>query len=136
VDDDMMLLAVVASIVCAVCASVAVWWMKKKGTDADREAEAAAARWEAEAARYEPMIEALGDRLETQVAGKTVGEAMAIATRLQPGIKTLMLFDDETFWLSNRGWAVVFDATAPSEKVSIFMIGYDRVSIGYALPQS
>lgn len=125
-----MLMAVVASIVCAVCASVAVWWMKKKGTDDD------AARWEAEAARYEPMIEALGDRLDTQVAGKTVGEAMAIATRLQPGIKTLMLADDETFWLSNRGWAVIFDATAPSEKVSIFMIGYDRVMIGYAQSQS
>jgi hypothetical protein len=127
----MMLLAVVAAVVCAVCASLAVWWWmkKKKGTEDDD-------NWEAEAARYDPMIEALGDRLESQVAGKTVGEAMTIATRLKPGIKTLMR-TDETFWLSNRGWAVIFDAnTAPSEKVSGYTIGYDRVMIGYALTQS
>ncbi len=127
--DSTLLMMLCAACVCAVVVSVGVaMWMRRSGTEDD---------WEAEAAKYDPMIMALGDRLEAQITPKTtVGEAMATARRLQPGIKTMLYVpgtQDDAFWESNRGWAVRFDGTSPSDTVTEFVIGYNRVMIGYSL---
>lgn len=125
--DSTLLMMLCAACVCAAIVCIGVFLrMRRSETDDD---------WEADAAKYDPMIMALGDRLEEQVTKKTVGEAMATARRLQPDIKTMMHapgINDETFWDSNTGWTVRFAGRSPSDKVTEFVIGYNRVFVGYA----